>query len=158
MSKVGLWIWCTWEDTRTSDRNEKPGRRVDVVSCRGEHGFEMLEECLIPNCSHLGMQGLQEFAGGIGTRLGNHLCRVGKWSARCERTFRGIARRILYKDWALGNICVPRARLRKTVIGGDSVGGKKEVRLMQYHSSHSNYLKQKLVQTVKSCREKDYWN
>lgn len=68
----------------------------DELMWQVAEGFEMLKECLIPNCSHLGMQG--EFAGGIGTRLGNHLCRVGKWSARCERTFRGIARRTLYKD------------------------------------------------------------
>ena len=54
----------------------------------------------------------------------------------------------------MSNICVPRTRLGKTVIGGDSVGGRKEVRLMQCHSSHSNYLKkQKFVKIVKSCRE-----
>lgn len=55
-------------------------------SCRGGDGFEVLAECLIQNCGHLEMQG--EWTG-TGTRLGLHLCRGGKWSARCERTFWG---------------------------------------------------------------------
>lgn len=64
----------------------------------------------------------------------------------------------------MGSIHVPRAIVGKIVTERCSVSGRKKVRLMQYCSSYTNYLKkQKLVKTVKSCREikirrKDYWN
>lgn len=68
--------------------------------------------------------------------------------------FLGITRGTLNKHGALGSICVLRATLGKTVTERCSVSGRKKARLMQYYSSYSNYLKkQRLVKTVKSCRE-----